>query len=143
VIEITIPPLRERIDDVLRLTHRFLAFFARTAARPTPSLSPAAEAVLLAHDWPGNVRELRNAIERAVILWPARTLEPGAFSGRIAAHAGEGALPRLGGDFTLDQVEREHMVRVVARSETLEDAARVLGIDSSTLWRKRKKYGDA
>lgn len=143
VIEITIPPLRERLDDVLRLTHRFIDFFARTAGRPTPALSAAAEAALLAHDWPGNVRELRNAIERAVILWPAPTLEPGAFPGRIAANVGESVLPRLGGEFTIDQIEREHIVRVVAHSETLEDAARVLGIESSTLWRKRKKYGDS
>ena len=51
--------------------------------------------------------------------------------------------PELGGDYTVDEIEREHILRVVARSSTLEEAARTLGIESSTLWRKRKRYGDA
>lgn len=139
VIEVTIPPLRDRPEDVLRLAHRFLEFFSRDAGRVAPSLSAEAEAALLAHPWPGNVRELRNAIERAVILWPAPTIEPAALSTRFAA-AGAGA-PRLGGDFTLDQIEREHIARVIERASTLEDAASILGIEPSTLWRKRKKYG--
>jgi NtrC-family two-component system response regulator AlgB len=102
-------------------------------------LSPAAAAVLQAYRWPGNVRELRNAIERAAILWPAPVIEPAAFTERIAGAAAVG--PQLGGDCTLDAIEREHILRVLARRDTLEDAAASLGIDVSTLWRKRKKYG--
>ncbi len=108
------------------------------ARRPTAQLSREAERTLLAYQWPGNVRELRNAIERAVIMWPAQIIEPGAFSERIAAHAS--LVPRLGGDFTLEQVEREHILRVIAKAPTLEEAARILDIESSTLWRKRKRY---
>jgi two-component system, NtrC family, response regulator AlgB len=93
---------------------------------------------LRSYPWPGNVRELRNAIERAVILSPGRVLEPQALPERIAAHGG--LLPQVGGDFTVEQVEREHILRVLSRTATLEDAARVLGIDASTLYRKRKKY---
>ncbi len=138
VIEVYTPSLRERPEDIVRLARRFLEFFARATRRATPELSAAAEQALLAYAWPGNVRELRNAIERTVILWPAQVIEPQAFPERIAAHAAAG--PHLGGDFTLDTIEREHILRVLARTATQEEAAQVLGIDSSTLWRKRKKY---
>jgi NtrC-family two-component system response regulator AlgB len=138
VVEIRLPPLRERPEDIVRLAERFLTFFARAARRPVPQLSPAACEVLRAYPWPGNVRELRNAIERALILWPAAVIEPGAFPERIAAQPS--SAPQLGGDFTLEAIERQHILRVIARTPTLEDAARILGIDASTLWRKRKKY---
>lgn len=138
VVEVHLPTLRERPDDIVRLARQFLAFFARTAHRPVPELSKAAEQALHAYPWPGNIRELRNAIERAVILWPAQIIDPHAFPDRIVAHAAIG--PYLGGDFTLEEIEREHILRVTSRSHTLEEAAHVLGIDSSTLWRKRKQY---
>ena len=141
VVELRLPPLRERAEDILPLARHFLAFFARAARRRPPELSPTAARALQAYDWPGNVRELRNAIERALILWPAPVLEPAAFPERIAAAPAAG--PRLGGDHTLEQIEREHIRRVVARAATLDDAARILGIDASTLYRKRKKYEDA
>jgi NtrC-family two-component system response regulator AlgB len=73
-----------------------------------------------------------------MILWPAPTIEPQAFPERMSGHAGIG--PRLGGDATLAEIEREHVLRVLARAPTLEDAAKILGIDSSTLWRKRKQF---
>jgi NtrC-family two-component system response regulator AlgB len=138
VVEVHLPPLRERPEDIVRLAHRFLTFFARAARRTIPELSKAAGQALLAYSWPGNIRELRNAIERAVILWSAQVIEPQAFPERIAAHATAG--PYLGGDFTLEAIEREHIMRVVTRIPTLEEAARILDVDSSTLWRKRKKY---
>jgi NtrC-family two-component system response regulator AlgB len=138
VLEIPLPPLRERPEDILLLARRFLAFFARAARRPSPELSPAAEQALLRYGWPGNIRELANAIERAVILWPAQTIQPEALPERIAAHSD--ARPHLGGDFSLEDIEREHIMRVISRTQTLDDAAKILGIDASTLWRKRKKY---
>jgi two-component system, NtrC family, response regulator AlgB len=139
VIDLQMPPLRERPEDILRLARRFLVFFAKSTRRQTLELSPAAEAALRAYAWPGNVRELRNAIERAVILWPARVIEPEAFPAHISAQ-GKATAPQLGGEFTLDEIEREHITRVQARTSTLEEAAAILGIDASTLWRKRKKY---
>ncbi len=138
VVEITVPALRERTEDILPLARRFVAFFARQSRRPPPDLSPAAEKVLAAYAWPGNVRELRNAIERALILAPGQVLEPESFPERIAAQP---TTPGLGGDFTADEIEREHTLRVMARAKTLEDAARILGVDASTLWRKRRKWG--
>jgi NtrC-family two-component system response regulator AlgB len=138
VVEILVPPLRERPEDVLRMAGAFLDFFARAAGRRPMELAGDARDALLAHAWPGNVRELRNAIERAVILWPAQVVTAEALPERIAAH--QRGLPRLGGDFTLEQIEREHILQVMQRATSLEDAARILGIDGSTLWRKRKKY---
>ncbi len=79
-----------------------------------PELSPAAEAALLAYAWPGNVRELRNAIERAVILWPAERLEPRGLP-RAHRRPVASAAARLGGDFTLEEIEREHILRVLGR----------------------------
>jgi NtrC-family two-component system response regulator AlgB len=137
-LEVTLPPLRERPEDLLPLTHDFLTSLAREMRRPVPDLSEAAQKALANHRWPGNVRELRNALERAMILEPGRVLDTSALPRRIAGAPTAGA--QLGGDATLEAVEREHIERVVARTSSLEEAARILGIDTSTLWRKRKRY---
>jgi len=138
VMQILLPPLRERREDIPLLARRFLDFFARQLRRIAPELSPAALQALLAYSWPGNIRELRNVLERAVILWPSRVIEPEALPEQITAQAA--AMPILGGNHSLEQIEREHILRVLARTATIEEAAQVLGIDPSTLWRKRKKY---
>ncbi len=142
VVELTVPPLRQRGDDVLRLAERFLAFFAVKAKRPLFTLSPAASRALLHYPWPGNVRELRNVMERVAILWPAQTVEPAAFPERVRGAAAP-ETPSVGGDFSLEQIEREHIERVLLRTKTADEAARILGIDASTLWRKRRKYEQA
>jgi NtrC-family two-component system response regulator AlgB len=139
VVELTVPPLRQRGEDVLRLAERFLAFFAVKAKRPLFALSPAACQALSHYAWPGNVRELRNVMERIAILWPAQTVEPAAFPERIRG-APPPDTPAVGGDYTLEEIEREHIVRILMRTKTAEEAARILGIDASTLWRKRRKY---
>jgi NtrC-family two-component system response regulator AlgB len=143
VIEIRVPSLRERPEDILRLARRFLAFFSASyavarAGRPAPELSKEAEELMLSYRWPGNVRELRNAIERAVILWPAGVIGREAFPDRVA-HLFP-VRPFVGGDFALDDIEREHIQQITGRTATLEEAAEILKIDTSTLWRKRKRY---
>ena len=138
VVEVTVPPLRERREEILPLARRFLAFFSRAARRAPPELSREAEQALLAYPWPGNVRELRNAIERAVILSAGQVLAPEAFPERLVQHAAR--VPAVGGDCTVDDLEREHILRVLARTRTQEEAAQILGVDASTLWRKRRKY---
>ena len=139
VIEITLPSLRERPDDLLDLARHFLARFCHAANRPPMELSPAAETVLLAHPWPGNIRELRNEIQRVTVLWPTRTVEPEAFSVRLQGQPEAG--PRLGGGHSLADIEHEHIRQVLARTDTFEAAAQVLGIEPSTLWRKRRRLG--
>ena len=138
VMQILLPPLMERREDIPLLARRFLDFFARQLRRIAPELSPAALQALLAYSWPGNIRELRNVLERAVILWPSRVIEPEALPVQMAPRMP--SLAVLGGNHSLEQIEREHILRVLARTATIEEAAQVLGIDPSTLWRKRKKY---
>jgi NtrC-family two-component system response regulator AlgB len=137
-MQINLPPLRERREDIPLLARRFLDFFARQARRPTPELSPLALEALLSYSWPGNIRELRNVLERAVILWPSQVIEPEAFPEQIAIQGS--TAPVLGGNYSREDIEREHILRVLARTSTLEEAAHILDIDASTLWRKRKKY---
>ena len=84
------------------------------------------------------MRELRNAMERAVVLMEGRVLDASALPRKVAEAPATG--PVLGDDVTLDDVEKEHIRRVLLRAGSLEDAARILGIDPSTLWRKRKRY---
>jgi NtrC-family two-component system response regulator AlgB len=138
--DVTIPPLRERREDLVALARRFAAFFARTSQRRAFELTPEAEQALCGYGWPGNIRELRNAIERAAILAPTERIGPELLPERIAGAAQRG--PYLGGDFTFDEIEREHMLRVVDRHAKVEEAARVLGVDASTLWRKRKRSNE-
>jgi two-component system, NtrC family, response regulator AlgB len=139
VVEVVLPPLRERPEDILDMARRFVAFYASALRRPIPELSPEAEQALARYPWPGNVRELRHAIEHALLLWPSPTLAPGSFPERVAGRARTEV--QVGADATLDALEREHVLKVLSRAPNLDDAARILGIDASTLWRKRKKYG--
>jgi two-component system, NtrC family, response regulator AlgB len=138
VLEVKLPPLRERPEDILPMARSFLKFFSRASKRHNLQFSAAAEKALQAYAWPGNIRELRNAIERAAILWPADTIEPEAFPEKISAD--KGARVSLGGPHSLEEIEREHIIRVLSYTSSMEQAAAILGIDTSTLWRKRRKY---
>ncbi len=139
VIDLELPPLRQRPHDVLPLAEHLLAFFARQTGKAVRSFAPDAEAALMRHKWPGNIRELRNAIERGVILASGPRLERIHLPGQV----GNPPPPRVevGGAVTLDTLEAEHIRCVLANSPSLEEAAVTLGIDPSTLYRKRKRYG--
>jgi len=136
VIPLVIPPLRERVEDILPLATDFLGHFRRMNHRRLLGFSPGAEALLVRYAWPGNVRELRNAVERAVIL--GHDEQVGEADLPLFAPSGEGEL-RLGDAVTLDTLEREHIRRVLRRAASLQEAAEILGIDQATLWRKRKQ----
>src|SRR4051794_20147531 len=138
VVEIRMPPLRERREDILPLARAFLSAFTRATRPMAPEISAAAATALEQHEWPGNVRELRNTIERIAILWPTSVIEPEALPNRGPRPAQR--RPTVGGDFSIEDVEREHIQSVLERVPKVEDAATLLGIDASTLWRKRKKY---
>jgi NtrC-family two-component system response regulator AlgB len=140
VIDVTLPPLRQRPRDILPLADHLLQFFARQGPRSVHGFTEEARAALLRYPWPGNVRELRNAIERGVIL--ARD----AFVGLADLPAQVGSPPpaqvvAVGGRVTLDELEAEHLRRILASTATLDEAAAILGIDPSTLYRKRKHLG--
>jgi NtrC-family two-component system response regulator AlgB len=132
-----LPPLRDRAEDIPTLAHRFLAHFSRASHRQFLGFTEEAWAALKSHPWPGNLRELRNVIERASIL--ARGEWIGAADLGLAASP-KPAGSRLGDAVSLESIEEEHIRLVLAASKSLEDAARTLGIDAVTLWRKRKKY---
>ena len=138
VIRVVVPPLRERREEVLPTARHFLAFFGRQLGRPALELDPGAEEALLAYPWPGNVRELRNELERAAVLATGPVLHGEELSERLRA-PGRPA-PWIGGEFTLAEIERAHVDGVLARCSGREEAARQLGIDPSTLWRKLKRY---
>ena len=140
VITLTLPPLRDRREDVDALAEGFLRRYAKAYHRPASRIADAAMARLRAYAWPGNVRELQNVIERAVILSEGDVVGDEHLS--LGAAAGEDpALPAVGAPVSLELLERRHIEAVLAGSHTLDAAARTLGIDSSTLYRKRKAYG--
>jgi NtrC-family two-component system response regulator AlgB len=138
VIEIILPALRDRPEDIPILCRRFLASCAREEGRPVQHLSSAAQALVLAYRWPGNIRELRNELHRISVMWPAQIIEPEAFSARI--YAGRSPSPVIGGSHSLDDVADAHIRKVLAGSRNLGHAAQVLGITASTLWRKRQRF---
>ena len=138
VIQIEIPPLRQRPDDIAALAQRLLSFFGRNNHRLFKGFTDDALQSLKGYSWPGNIRELRNVIERAAILCPTDTVGSPYLPACIAP---DEALSQLGDPVPLKQIEQQHIRRVLASTKSLQEAADVLGIDQATLWRKRKEYG--
>jgi NtrC-family two-component system response regulator AlgB len=138
VIQIELPPLRERPDDVVALAERLLVFFGRSSHRSFLGFAREALAALRRYSWPGNVRELRNVVERATILCRMERIGVEHLPPNIA---GSPETPQVGGRLTLQELEEQHIRRVLAATKSLQEAAEVLGIDQATLWRRRKHYG--
>ena len=137
VITLRVPALRERPADILPLTIRMLAGATVRNHRPGLRLSPEASSALVRYRWPGNIRELRNVIERAVVLSLSDIVTPDCLPD-LLRNDPRSATARSA---SLDDIEREHIIRVMADSSTLESAAHKLGINVATLWRRRKRYG--
>ena len=138
VVEIIVPPLRERQEDILPLAERLLAFFARQNHRGFLGFTAAARAALQHYPWPGNVRELRNVLERAVLLSTGETIGVENMPIHLAPTPTE---PKVGDLVSLETIEEMHIRQVLTATKSLEEAARILGMDPVTLWRRRKKYG--
>ena len=140
VVPIALPPLRQRKDDIPLLADHFLRLYCERRRKQVTSIHPEAMAVLRQRDWPGNVRELSNAIERAVVLAEGEELLPDlllhyGFAGRPAQDQRE-PLGRA-----LADIERAHIEQVLREAGGNKRlAARVLGIDRKTLWRKLRQY---
>jgi two-component system, NtrC family, response regulator AlgB len=141
VIEIEMPPLRHRIEDLPALSNALLNRFARAHRRSATEFSADAINAIRNYGWPGNVRELQNVIERAVIMTSGETVQPRELNIEPARHEWDCA-PRIGDLVSLPDIERAHILSVIARTASLEEAARILHIDVSTLYRKRKGYED-
>ena len=137
VVEIRMPPLRERPEDIIPLAETFVDFFGARYGRPGARLTDKAKRALEEREWPGNVRELQNAVERAVIL-------------SNGTQVGAGSLPPVGNGLggvvgetpmiTLDEAEKRHLQGVLEATTSGKDAAKVLGISTTTLWRRRRKH---
>lgn len=144
VVEIHLPPLRERKEDIPLLAHRFLQEFARENNKPVRDFTLDAMEALLHYSWPGNVRELRTAIEHAVVLCrgdriTARDLPASVRGGAMASGTPAGLLTRP--NLTLKEVEKELILRALQETggnRTL--AAKKIGISRRTLHRKLRQY---
>ena len=138
VVDIVVPPLRQRQEDILPLAERLLAFFARQNHRRMLGFTEAAKAALQHYPWPGNIRELRNIIERAVLLCTGETIGVESMAMHLKPAPPE---PKVGDLVSLETIEEMHIRQVLTATKSLEEAARILGMDPVTLWRRRKKYG--
>jgi len=137
VINITIPPLRERNMDVPELARHFLAIYAKKFGKAAAGLSPDALELLAGYEWPGNVRELENVMERAVILCEGGTIEAADLSVPAAA-----IVEALGTNPSLEEMEKNYILRVLREANNNQSkASQLLGIDRKTLYLKLKKYG--
>jgi len=114
-----------------------LAFYGRIHHRSFAGFTEEAMRTMKRHAWPGNLRELRNVIERASILCRSDRIDVEYLPG--ASFRAE-ATPAVGNLVSLEKIEEEHIRRVLASTGSLQEAARVLGIDQATLWRRRKQY---
>lgn len=141
VISLLLPPLRNRREDIATLSDQLLARFASAHGRPARGFSDAARTALGDYSWPGNVRELGNVIERASILCNVAEIDLQHLLLGVNSTEHATTVPGIGDSISLEALERAHVIAVVEASSTLDEAAKTLGIDASTLYRKRKHYG--
>jgi len=140
VISLMLPPLRERPEDIAPLAQSFLARYVKAYRRPASRFSDEAMQVLKKYIWPGNVRELQNVVERVSIICDVPEVQPSHLG--IGDTTGDRATrPRAGDHLSISELERAHITALIANADSLDEAAKLLGIDVSTLYRKRKQYG--
>jgi NtrC-family two-component system response regulator AlgB len=140
VVTIALPPLRKRGEDLFRLTEHILARLASRYDRGVLRLAPDVRGILAGYHWPANVLELVNVLEGAVILSRGETIAMEHLPDRLLARPSAAGMETLMNALSLEELERQHIERVLASSGTLEEAATRLGINPTTLWRKRKRY---
>ncbi|GJL62791.1 MAG: sigma-54-dependent Fis family transcriptional regulator [Nitrospirales bacterium] len=140
VVAMTLPPLRDRLQDVPELVDFFLAKHGRTGSMPVTAVSSQVMAMLMQYDWPGNIRELEHTIEHAAVLAGHSTILPQDLPEAITFSHAKSTVQN--GWKTLEQLEREHILRVLEAFGGDEfRAAEVLGVHRKTIQRKLKEYG--
>jgi NtrC-family two-component system response regulator AlgB len=140
VITVDLPPLRQRPLDLPNIAQEHLKLFARQSARNIKGFTTAGMQAMQRYPWPGNLREMRNVIERAVILSPGDKLDVNDFPDNLRGSQPAGAM--IGNRVTLEELEREHILRIIEIAGSMDEAAQILGIDPATLYRKRKRYAE-
>jgi len=139
VIEIRIPPLRERREDIPLLAAHFVEKISHELGRPVDDISEGALKALMAHDWPGNVRELENAVERAIVTCRTRELTEDDFAFLAKSPAEQSFSIPVG--MSIHEMEKALIAETLKRTGgNVMESAGVLGIDRSTLYEKIKKY---
>lgn len=143
-MQIHLPPLRERREDIPQLVQHFVNKFADQMNKPALTVAEDAMMMLMRHDWPGNVRQLINVVQNTVIVCDGEKIEPRHLPPEVQQHGDhEGPSgPFTGGGMSLDQLEKQAIreaLRVTAGNR--EQAAKMLGIGERTLYRKLKEYG--
>jgi DNA-binding NtrC family response regulator len=141
VIEVYVPPLRDRPADIAPLLRHYTAYFAAALKADVRGVTSHAESMAMTHGWPGNVRELRNRVERAVALASGPWLDPAdLFPDLVPRDLPPEMLPSLAN--VVDAAQRRHIQTVLERSGgQLKKAAELLGISRTTLWEKMRKLG--
>jgi len=153
-VEITIPPLRERIDDILPIAHHYAEIYSRKYGQQVRAFSPAARVALIEYDWPGNIRALRHAIERAVILTSNEYLEPGDLQLQVTTKAPATPAPvatqteaapvadQKSSIQSLDEMEKEAIEKVLRKHGfNISYTAKELGLTRASLYRRMEKHG--
>src|SRR5690606_7341341 len=139
-IEIEIPPLRERFEDIPLLANHFLAHYSAKYNKQVNRISEAAMARMHKHPWPGNIRELQHSIERAVILSNSNVLQPEDFNFSPTGHKDDGQLSLE--QYNLEEVEKLLIRKVLKKyNGNITQAATELGLTRSSLYRRLEKYG--
>jgi len=139
-VEITVPPLRARREDIPILLEHFVRFYAQKYNFPVKRLSAAALGHLTAHEWPGNVRALRHAIERAVILSEGTVLEPADFP--LTPLRAEPLADKSRAGLKLESIEKSAILRALDQHKgNISRAADALGLTRASLYRRMEKYG--
>jgi two-component system response regulator AtoC len=137
VVNIELPPLRERKEDIPLLAEHFLHKFAVENRKEVTEFSPEVIESLLAYDWPGNIRELENAIERAIILSRDSSITTTDLPQENVSLVGSASIGK-----NLKEVEKTHILNVLRETgENYSEAARILGVSRMTLYNKAKEYG--
>jgi two-component system response regulator HydG len=143
VIQLRVPPLRDRPLDISLLAEHFINKYCQAAHRPPLEVSAEALATLTAYSWPGNVRELENSIDRAVAFSPGAVIMAEALPERIRSAGAVAAVIARASEqiLTMRELEREYILEILRRTEgNKKRAAELLGFDRKTLYRKLDDY---
>lgn len=143
VMPLTLPPLRERREDILPLVQHFVTQFNQKLNRRVQGITPKAEVLLESYNWPGNIRELRNVIERAIILCAGDRIHASELPLGGLEDWGVAPLEESEHLLSLYEVESLHIQRILAATgQNLSKAAEILGVTRTTLYNKMRKYNE-
>ena len=141
-VELTVPPLRERRDDILPIARHYLEHYGRKYGKPALVLAPDAEQALVEYSWPGNVRALQHVVERAVILSDSDTLVAADFPLGAGAGVAGIAEPRRSEALNLQQLEKDTIAAALRKHGfNISHAAQELGLTRASLYRRMEKHG--